>query len=91
MRDRSYIGDGVYASFDGTRVTLETGELDRVQNRIFLDMDTWNAMLEWFRICTGKGTTKVFVTELPEGWTEEQLKKKVEELLAGNSGDQIVM
>lgn len=41
MRNRSYIGDGVYASFDGTNVVLELEQ----GRAIFLNKDNWSALL----------------------------------------------
>lgn len=41
MRNRSYIGDGVYASFDGINVVLELEQ----GRAIFLNKDNWSALL----------------------------------------------
>lgn len=41
MRNRSYIGDGVYVSFDGTNVILEL----ETRGRILLNKDNWGALM----------------------------------------------
>lgn len=45
MRNRSYIGDGVYASFDGTNIVLEL----ETRGRILLSKDNWHALMEFFQ------------------------------------------
>jgi hypothetical protein len=43
VKNRSYIGDGVYASFDGTAVTLELEQ----GRGIRLDKDVFHALVEY--------------------------------------------
>lgn len=45
MRNRSYIGDGVYASWDGSNIVLE---LECGGRPIFLNKENWHALMEFF-------------------------------------------
>lgn len=47
MEDR-YIGDGVYASFDGRQIWLRTERYDQT-HRIALDQDTFDGLLRYQR------------------------------------------
>jgi hypothetical protein len=50
VAQRVYIGDGVYASFDGFQFKLETERLDRVRQDldvIYLDPDTFDALIAY--------------------------------------------
>lgn len=51
-----YLGDSVYASFDGVNITLETrnGLPSDPSNRIYLDPSVWEALLRFQqRVSTG--------------------------------------
>lgn len=45
MRNRSYIGNGVYVSFTGTELCLEL----ETRGKILLDERTWMALMTWMR------------------------------------------
>ena len=54
---KGYIGDGVYAEFDGSGVWLTT---DRhygekiTTDKIYLEVSVFNSLYEYFKRCTGK-------------------------------------
>ena len=43
----SYLGDGVYASFDGFQMWLETSNGIEITNSIALEPFVWQALLEY--------------------------------------------
>ena len=51
-----YLGDAVYAEFDGRGVILRTGhhEEDQCTNRIYLESDVLNALNRFFKMCVGE-------------------------------------
>ena len=54
----TYIGDGVYASFDGWQITLVTYDGYRVTNVIALEDNTMLALIEFARNHFAKGLIK---------------------------------
>ena len=44
---RVYIGDGVYATLDGDRMDLITHDGCEVTNRIVLEPEVWQALLDY--------------------------------------------
>ena len=46
-REPEYLGDGVYASFDGYHVWLRTGSHDNPDNTIALEPGVWNALVRY--------------------------------------------
>ena len=52
--ERTYLGDGVYASFDGELVWIETDNGIEISNRIAFEKETFEALLQfvgliWFK------------------------------------------
>lgn len=45
MRNKSYLGDGVFASFDGSNIRLELEQ----GRPIFLNKENWHALMEFFQ------------------------------------------
>jgi hypothetical protein len=45
VKNRSYLGDGVYASFDGTNIILEL----ETRGRILLNKENWHSLMEFFQ------------------------------------------
>ena len=50
---KTYIGDSVYADFDGYSIilTTENGYADDPRNRIVLDPQVYEALLMWVNHC----------------------------------------
>lgn len=48
---KQYIGDSVYADFDGERVilTTENGYHDDPRNRIVLEPEVWSSLDRWWQ------------------------------------------
>ena len=46
---RKYIGDGVYADFDGYNVVLTTEDGIKATNRIVLEPDVWNDLMTYYQ------------------------------------------
>ena len=46
---KAYIGDGAFVEFDGFAVVLSTEDGEQTTNRIVLEPDTLNALLEWLQ------------------------------------------
>jgi len=44
---REYLGDGVYASFDGWHIWLVTGSHDNPDNRVALEPSVYNALVRY--------------------------------------------
>ncbi len=52
--ERTYLGDGAYASFDGYQVWIETDNGIEITNRVALEKETFEALLQfvgliWFK------------------------------------------
>lgn len=47
MKEKSYIGDGVYASIEGDNLWLESGGMSNDRNRIALNQDNWDGLLQF--------------------------------------------
>jgi hypothetical protein len=48
-----YIGDGVYASFDGYYFTLTTGTPTNTKDKIYLEPDILESFLNFVKTCKG--------------------------------------
>ncbi len=48
-REETYLGDSVYASFDGEYIWLRTTYINGQQHRIALDSAVFNALLKFAR------------------------------------------
>jgi hypothetical protein len=46
---KAYIGDGAFVEFDGFAVVLSTEDGEQTTNRIVLEPDTLNSLLEWLQ------------------------------------------
>ena len=79
-KNRSYLGDGVYASYGEDSICLE---LNCVGRPIYLNEDNWQALLDYARTVAGWGTTKVMVAELPCDMTDEELRAAAMRILNG--------
>lgn len=44
---KRYLGDGVYADYDGFRVVLTTEDGISESNRIYLEPQVWNALRDY--------------------------------------------
>jgi ppGpp synthetase/RelA/SpoT-type nucleotidyltranferase len=44
--EERYIGDGIYAGYDGYHVVLKTGSADNIVSAIYLDVQVRNALRE---------------------------------------------
>ncbi len=42
-----YLGDGVYADFDGYHIILKTVNPDNPDHMIFIEPDVWQALVEY--------------------------------------------
>lgn len=62
MRNRSYLGDGVYASFDGKSITLEL----ETRGKILLDKEVWHALLDFYRTHASNFDEACAVIEIPK-------------------------
>ena len=47
MNEPTYLGDGVYASFDGWQIKLMTDDPSEPMDVIFLEFDTANALIKY--------------------------------------------
>lgn len=53
MRDNPrYLGDGVYAYFDGQGVELRTNSFDNPENTIYLEPEVFQALIEFYNSTT---------------------------------------
>jgi hypothetical protein len=48
-----YLGDGVYASFDGYHTWLRTGSHDSEENKIALEPSVFHELVEYHRFIVG--------------------------------------
>jgi hypothetical protein len=49
MMPKTYLGDGVYANFDGYSIILTTEDGISVTNEIYLEPEVWQALLEYMK------------------------------------------
>lgn len=49
MGEKTYIGDGVYATFDGFSIVLETSDGIRTTNSIAIEPEVWSNLLDFIR------------------------------------------
>lgn len=56
MRNPEYIGDGVYAEFDGFGIWLRTGDhrVEACENEIYLEPDVLQALNNFYNFHIGK-------------------------------------
>lgn len=47
MSDRQYLGDGLYAAWDGENIILTAENGVSVTDTIYLDGDTWAALVDY--------------------------------------------
>jgi len=67
---KAYMGDSVYAEWDGCDVTLttENGYPDDPRNRIVLEPDVWSSLVRWLtRMKAEKANIPVSVASPPAG------------------------
>ncbi len=53
-KDWLYLGDGVYAYYDGLGVWLHTGSHDDPDNRVYLESSVLNSLNIFYNIHVGK-------------------------------------
>ncbi len=46
---KQYLGDGVYANFDGFMIVLTTEDGIRESNRIYLEPQVWDALQDYVK------------------------------------------
>lgn len=49
MNKETYLGDAVYASFDGYQIKLRTTNGIETTNEIYLEPETFNNLVKWKR------------------------------------------
>lgn len=47
MSDKAYLGDGLYANWDGERIILTAEDGIRATNTVYLEADTWAALVDY--------------------------------------------
>lgn len=45
--DKFYVGDGVYAKFDGNGIILTSENGMEITNSIYLECETWDNLFKW--------------------------------------------
>jgi len=71
MKSKTYIGDSVYASYDGLRITLttENGYPDDPRNKIVLEQEVWQALQTFMKLEKKKNEVQ---TENDKQWPDSQ-------------------
>lgn len=62
MTEQTYLGDGVYANFDGYHVVLTTGPSN---NPIFLDQAVWQALVDYGKRAFGSPVKETLYGNCP--------------------------
>lgn len=47
ITDKFYVGDGVYAEFDGNGIILTSENGMKITNSIYLECETWDNLFKW--------------------------------------------
>lgn len=66
MKNKSYIGDGVYIHIDGPNIWLEAGGPANDRNRIAINEDNWHAFCQWMAKHAPPMYGNVVIIELPD-------------------------
>ena len=45
----TYLGDGLYAVFDGYQITLRANDLQHPTNTVYLNQYVWETLYEWVK------------------------------------------
>lgn len=64
MSEKTYLGDGCYAEFDGFAIDLTTSNGLEVTNRIYLEPEVYLALVAFRQKCVGAAPSDTSSTEV---------------------------